>query len=101
VTLVPIAGRFYKTALHGEKMDWAAVLTIAAVNIALMALLRADMKAFEIKIENWMEDFRIEIRQDLASFKSEVQREMRDFHGRLCALEARWHGENPKPKSKS
>lgn len=56
-------------------MDLSVVLTgsgtalaIIVSNIALISLLRSDMKIFESKIENW---------------KDEINREMRDFHGRL------------------
>jgi len=51
---------------------WAQVLSIAAINIALISWLRSDMKLFEIKIDGW---------------KEEINKEMKDFHGKLCALE--------------
>lgn len=54
------------------------VLSIAAINISLIAWLRADMKAFEQRMDLWRE----EIRED-----------RRDFHGRLASIEARWHEE--------
>ena len=50
------------------------VITIVGSNIALIGWLRADMKAFENKIDGW---------------KSDIDKEMKDFHGRLCAIEER------------
>lgn len=62
-------------------MDAGLILTIIATglavvgsNIALIAWLRADMKAFETKIDGW---------------KQEIQKDMTDFHGRLCTIEER------------
>ncbi len=52
----------------------AAVMAIVGTNISLIAWLRSDMKAFEIKIEGW---------------KLEIDKEKKDFHERLCSLEAR------------
>lgn len=72
----------YDIGNKGDKMDWAGILTIAAINVGLIAWLRSDMKSFETKIEGW---------------KEEINKEMKDFHGRLCSLEARWHNDkNPK-----
>lgn len=45
-------------------MEWTQVLTIAAINVALIAWLRMDMKSME--------------------------KNMIDFHGRLCALEEKY-----------
>ena len=65
-------------------MEWSQIFTIAAINVGLIAWLRADMKSFENKIEGW---------------KEEINKEMKDFHGRLCSLESRWHNdENSKTK---
>ncbi len=48
------------------------VITIVGSNIALIGWLRADMKAFETKIEGW---------------KLAMDKETKDFHGRLCSIE--------------
>lgn len=55
-------------------MDWAQVLAIISVNIALIYWMRQDTKDVLNRIEGW---------------KEEINREMKDFHGRLCALQER------------
>ncbi len=62
-------------------MDLTVILTgvgtaiaIIGANVALIAWLRADMKAFEIEVRGWRED---------------INKEMKDFHGKLCALDER------------
>jgi len=45
-------------------MEWGQVLTIAAINVGLIAWLRADMRA--------------------------MQASTLDFHGRLCKLEEKY-----------
>lgn len=47
-------------------------ISIIGANIALISWLRADMKAFETKIEGW---------------KEEMNKETKSFHGRLCRIE--------------
>jgi hypothetical protein len=71
-------------------MDFPIILTmigtglaIVGTNVALIAWLRADMKSFETKIEGW---------------KAEIQKESKHFHGRLCAIEARYYNENKRRK---
>ncbi len=66
-------------------MDWAGILTMAAINVGLIAWLRSDMKLFETKIESW---------------KDEINKEMKDFHGRLCALEAKYHDSRHNERNK-
>lgn len=72
-----------------------AVIAIVGSNIALIGWLRSDMKAFEVKIDGWKEQFS----RDMASYKDEVNKEMRDFHGRLCNLEARYHNQDMKTRT--
>jgi len=55
-------------------------ITIVGANIALISWLRADMKAFETKIDGW---------------KDEINKEMKDFHGRLCTIEERRNAKPP------
>jgi hypothetical protein len=55
-------------------MDWgviAALLTVLSVNIGLFLHLAGKIDAI----------------------RSDIHQETKDFHGRLCSLEARWHGE--------
>ena len=50
------------------------VITIVGSNIALIGWLRADMKAFETKIDGW---------------KLEIDKERKDFHAKLCVIDER------------
>jgi len=66
--------------------DFKTVLTIAAINIGLVAWLRADMK-----------ESRSEAKSDLKSLQASmsgavqaIQDEMKSFHGRLCTLEEKY-----------
>ncbi len=49
-------------------MGWEQVLTIIAVNMALIYWMRQDFKDFANRIEGWKDD---------------IQKEMKDFHGKL------------------
>jgi hypothetical protein len=62
-----------------------AVISIIVTNIALISWLRADMKAFETKVDGW---------------KQEITKEMTDFHGRLCGIESRYQNRRYSNKSK-
>ncbi|CAB4132361.1 hypothetical protein UFOVP256_26 [uncultured Caudovirales phage] len=62
-------------------MDAGIVLTAAGTvvavvgsNIALIGWLRADMKAFETKVDGW---------------RSDIDKEMKDFHAKLCVIDER------------
>ena len=62
----------------------AAVLAIIGTNVSLIAWLRSDMRSFETEVRGW---------------RADIDKEMKDFHGRLCSLESRWHGDNSQPKT--
>jgi hypothetical protein len=49
-------------------------IAIIGANVALIAWLRADMKAFETEVRGWRE---------------EMAKETKDFHGRLRTIEER------------
>jgi hypothetical protein len=80
-------------------MDMGLIITIAATgigvvgsNIALIAWLRSDMKAFETKVDSWKDEIRLEIK---------------DFHGRLERQDAEFkahmmylHGDKGSDKPK-
>lgn len=59
------------------------VITVVGSNIALISWLRSDMKSFETEVRGW---------------KEEIQKESKDFHGRLCAIESRYHQQDVKSK---
>lgn len=64
-------------------MEWVQVLTIVAANFAMILWCMRERRADFLYTTKLIE---------------EMKNEMKDFHGRLCSLEARWHGER-QPKT--
>lgn len=72
-------------------MELGLIVTIAATgigvvgsNIALIAWLRSDMKAFEVEVRGWRE----EIHKDMKDFHGRMERQDAEFKGRLEKLDA-------------
>ncbi len=67
--------------------EWNHVLTIIGVMVALISWIKIDIGKVESRID--MRIDRLESRMD--AFQSSFQAEVKDFHGRLIALETKYH----------
>lgn len=66
-------------------MDFATILSVTAVNVALIGWMRNDSRHFQSELKADQRSFQNEIR----GWKDEINKEMKDFHGRLCSIEER------------